>query len=110
MTLGGTAIDPMFESPLERPLSEILSDSHYRDVCLAKMGECIAHNEACRGCPYRLACGAGCRACACGETGTDYLGIDEDTCRFFKGGWYERAQALIERYMDSFPFAHGKRY
>ena len=103
MTLGGTAIDPMFESVLEKPLSEILSDSHYRDICLAKMGDCIGHNEKCRDCRYRLACGAGCRACACGETGTDYFGIDEDTCRFFKGGWYEKAQALIERYKDSFP-------
>lgn len=103
MTLGGTAIDPMFESALEKPLSEILSDSHYRDMCLVKMGDCIDHNEKCRDCEYRLPCGAGCRACACGETGTDYLGIDEDACRFFKGGWYERAQALIERYKDSFP-------
>lgn len=102
MTLGGTAIDAAFESALEKPLSEILSDSHYRDVCLAKMGDCISHNEKCRECRYRLACGAGCRACACGETGTDYLGIDEDTCRFFKGGWYEKALALIERYKDSF--------
>ena len=102
MTLGGTAIDATFESALEKPLSEILSDSHYRDVCLAKMGDCISHNKKCRECRYRLACGAGCRACACGETGTDYLGIDEDTCRFFKGGWYEKALALIERYKDSF--------
>lgn len=107
MTLGGTAIDPMFESALEKPLSEILSDSHYRDVCLVKMGECIDRNEACRACPYRLACGAGCRACACGETSTDYFGIDEDACRFFKGGWYERAQAQIERYKDSFPPAEN---
>ncbi|MBQ1335420.1 MAG: radical SAM protein, partial [Selenomonadaceae bacterium] len=110
MTLGGTAIDPMFESALEKPLSEILSDSHYRDICLAKMGDCIAHNEACRDCQYRLACGAGCRACACGETGTDYFGIDEDACHFFKSGWYERAQALVERYKDSFPPApEGKQ-
>ena len=103
MTLGGTAIDPLFESALKKPLSEILSDSHYRDVCLAKMGDCISHNEKCRDCKYRLACGAGCRAAACGETGTDYLGIDEDTCRFFKGGWYEKSQSLIQQYKDCFP-------
>lgn len=107
MTLGGTAIDPMFESALEKPLSEILSDSHYRDVCLAKMGDCIDHNEKCRECEYRLACGAGCRAGACGETGTDYLGVDEDACRFFKGGWYEKAQALVRRYKDCFPSAQN---
>ena len=73
------------------------------------MGDCVAHNEKCRDCRYRLACGAGCRACACGETSTDYFGIDEDACRFFKGGWYERAQALVERYRDSFPPAEEAR-
>ena len=103
MTLGGTAIDDLFESALEKPLSEILSDSHYRDTCLIKMGECIEHNERCRDCEYRLACGAGCRACACGETSTDYQGIDEEVCHFFKNGWYEKAREMVERYKDSFP-------
>lgn len=103
MTLGGTAIDDLFESALEKPLSEILSDSHYRDTCLIKMGECIEHNERCRDCKYRLACGAGCRACACGETSTDYQGIDEEVCHFFKNGWYEKAREMVERYKDSFP-------
>ncbi|MCR5627295.1 MAG: radical SAM protein [Lachnospiraceae bacterium] len=103
MTLGGTAIDPEFESILEKPLKEILTDSHYRDVCMYKMGECIEHNEECRDCKYKLACGAGCRACACGETGTDYKGIDEEACQFYKNGWYEKAMELIEKYKDSFP-------
>ncbi len=103
MTLGGTAIDPMFPSVLEKPLAEILSDSYYRDMCLLKMHSCIEHNEKCRDCQYRLYCGAGCRACACGETSTDYLGIDEEVCHFFESGWFEKAQELQERYKDSFP-------
>ncbi|MBE5999419.1 MAG: SPASM domain-containing protein [Sarcina sp.] len=103
MTLGGTAIDPLFESVLEKTLSEILSDSYYRDICLLKMEECISHNEKCSDCTYRSVCGAGCRACACGETGTDYLGIDEEACYFFKSGWYERAQELVRKYENSFP-------
>lgn len=108
MTLGGTAIDPMFDSILEKPLSEILSDSYYRNVCLMSMGECIEHNEKCRDCEYKLACGAGCRAAACGETSTDYMGIDEEPCHFFKNGWYEKAQEAIEKYKDSFPEPEGK--
>lgn len=103
MTLGGTAIEPLFDSVLEKPLSEILSDSHYRDICLLKMGSCIEHNEKCHDCKYRLFCGAGCRACACGETSTDYLGIDEDTCYFYLNGWYEKALSVIEQYKDKFP-------
>jgi sulfatase maturation enzyme AslB (radical SAM superfamily) len=88
---------------LETPLSEILSDSVYRDVCRLKMGEILDHNERCRDCEYRLHCGAGCRALACGEESTDYKGIDEDCCAFFKNGWYEKAKAAIERYAGSFP-------
>ena len=101
MMLGGTAIDPKFDSVLEKPLSEILSDSRYRDACLLKMGDCIEHNEECRECKYRLACGAGCRAQACGETGTDYTGIDEGACSFFKNGWYEKALELKEKYKEN---------
>ena len=103
MTLGGTAIDPLFPSMLEQPLSEILSDSWYRDVCRMKMGEVLDHNDRCRDCEYRLACGAGCRACGCGENSTNYHAIDEETCHFFKAGWYEKARAAIEQYKDSFP-------
>ena len=102
MTLGKTAIDSMFDSILEKPLSEILSDSYYRDVCLIKMGECINHNERCRDCKYKLMCGAGCRACACGETSTDYMGIDEETCLFYKHGWYEKAKEAIKKYNNCF--------
>ena len=102
MTLGGTAIDAMFDSVLEKDLSDILTDSYYRDMSRLRMGECVGHNEKCRSCKYALACGAGCRACACGETNTDYLGIDEDTCEFFLHGWYEKAQEVIEQYKDRF--------
>ena len=102
MTLGSTAIDPMFPSLLEQPLSQILSDSYYRDISLLKMGACLEHNEKCHDCKYRLFCGAGCRACACDETRTDYLGIDEDVCAFFKNGWYEKALEVIDTYQGLF--------
>ena len=103
MTMGGTAIDAKFDSVLEKPLSEILSDSYFQNVCLVKMEECIEHNQKCRGCEYKLACSAGCRACACGETGMDYLAIDEAPCHFFKNGWYEKTMEVVEKYKDSFP-------
>lgn len=103
MTLNETAIDPMFPSILETPLSEILSGSYYHDMSLLKMRACIDHNEKCRDCKYRLYCGAGCRACACGETSTDYLGIDQEVCEFYQNGWFERAMELKERYKDCWP-------
>lgn len=103
MTMGGTAIDPMFDSILEKPLSDILTESYYREMCKILMGACIEHNQKCHDCSYRLLCGAGCRACACGETSTDYLGIDEECCSFFEHGWYERAKEAVELYKDAFP-------
>ena len=54
------------------------------------------------GADREYACGAGCRACACGETKTDYLGIDEEASDFFLHGWYEKAQEVIEQYGDRF--------
>ena len=109
MTMLDTGMVPMFDSCLDKPLSDILSDSFYRDICLVKMGDCIDHNEECRDCKYRLACGAGCRAGGCGETGTDYMSIEQDTCHFFKNGWYEKACEVIEKYKDSFPKTEEKK-
>ena len=104
MMFAGTVMDgPPFDSVLEKPLSEILSNSFYRNTCLTKMGDCIGHNEKCRGCEYRLVCGAGCRYSACGELGTDYLAPDEETCCLFRNGWYEKAKELRSRYRKSFP-------
>ena len=100
MMFGGSAIDPEFESILDQDLSEILSGSHYRDICKVKMGACIQHNEKCRDCSWRLKCGAGCRACGCGEDGTDYMAVDEEVCSFFLNGWYEKAAEMIDRCKD----------
>ena len=109
MTLGQTAIDPQFDtSILEKDLGEILSGSHYLDMCNLKMGAVIEHNEKCHDCRYKLACGAGCRAAGCGETGTDYMAIDPNCCDFYLHGWYDKALELIETYKDSFPSSEGK--
>ena len=98
MTLGGTPVEKQFDNIFEKPLSEILTDSYYREMSVLKMGECTDHNEKCRDCKYRLDCGAGCRACACSGGKTDFLGIDPDTCEFFLNGWYEKAKELRDKY------------
>ena len=103
MPISGTAIEARFESILEKPLAEILTKSFYREMCRLPMSACIEHNERCRACGYRLLCGAGCRANACGAGSVDYLGIDEEACHFFKNGWYERAKEAAEKYRNSFP-------
>lgn len=47
-------------------------------------------------------------ASACGEIGTDYLGIDEEACSFFEHGWFEKAQEIWEKYKDCFPPAEAE--
>jgi len=37
------------------------------------------------------------------------MGIDEEPCHFFKNGWYEKAQEVIEKYKDSFPDTDDKK-
>ena len=104
MPMGGTAMEEKCDSVLEKPLQQILSESYYHDLCFVKMGECIEHNEKCRQCAYRLSCGAGCRACALGETGTDYRAIDDSACRFFRDGWYDKANAMADYYAQLLNF------
>ena len=99
MTLGGAPVEKQFDSILEKPLSDILTDSYFKKMSMLKMGECTEHNEKCRDCKYKLLCGAGCRACACAGGKTDYLGIDQECCDFFLKGWYEKACELREKYL-----------
>jgi len=96
MTMVGTDIQPQFPSLKDMTLSQILSDSAYTEACFATGRQVVDHNEKCAECPYRCLCGGGCRACATGEHCTDYFAVDEETCRFFRNGWYERAKALVE--------------
>ena len=109
MTMAATAIENQFDSVFDKSLSEILSDSFYRSTCLRQMRECIEHNEKCRDCHYRTLCGAGCRAAACGDSGTDYLAADQEICYLFRNGWYEKARELGMKYKDSFPTDRDKK-
>lgn len=92
---------PMVEFPeqggatdvLTTPLSEALHDSPYFRRVDTRLRTLLESNAVCGACEFRLVCGGGCRARAVAETG-DYLGIDADACRFFKGGYEDKIKAV----------------
>ena len=81
-----------FKTVFEMPLKEQLTDSYYKSLCFSKVSDCINN---CKNCIYIDKCGAGCRASALNNCGS-YFGIDENACRFFKNGWYEKTLKFIE--------------
>lgn len=84
----------IFESSLQK----ILSDSKYIKDTYALVGDFISHNKECQTCEYAVKCRGGCRAVAIGATGIDYLAIDEETCLFFKNGWYEKYRNIVKEF------------
>lgn len=78
-------------------LREALTDSTYISFIRTNMGQYLEHNAKCRSCEYKYRCGGGCRGRAVIENdGEDLLGIDPDTCLFFRGGYYDRVKKLIQ--------------
>ncbi len=101
MSMCGAAIESQFPNLFETPLVQILQDSKLIRFCRATRGEILEANEICHDCPDALdCCGGMCRALAVGETGTDFLCIDEFACWFFKSGWHKKIRALIDELFD----------
>ena len=79
-------------------LSEALADSSYRDLVEATVGDVFERNPECRECAYRTRCLGGCRAKGEDEHGNpDAMCRDPGACRYFQGGYYERARGVVER-------------
>lgn len=105
-------LDIQKEYPLipEKGLRYCLTDSSYMKLIEAPASKVLNHNERCISCEYAAACRGGCRACALETTPDDIFGIDESTCRIFKGGYIEKimdtvAKAAPEAFCGSFPTA-----
>lgn len=86
-----------FPTIKDMALKEALADSGYLSFIRTDVGQYLSHNKECAECEYKYRCGGGCRGCAAMATnGEDLLGIDPDTCLFFKGGYYDRVKELIK--------------
>ena len=78
-------------------LKEALTDSAYWDLVSSTVGDVLERNPKCQECAHRGRCLGGCRAKALDENGNpDPMGLDTSACRFFLGGYYDRACALVE--------------
>jgi len=98
MSMIGTAIQKKFDSIYDKPMRELLSDSAYTRASLTKVSDVVDANEECRDCIFKYECGAGCRGCAVGETGTDFFAINKETCHLFKAGWVEKLKELNNKF------------
>ena len=93
------ATSERFPTVGEMTLAEALSDSFYLDFISTTLGDYLAHNPRCAACAYKNRCGAGCRGRAVvANGGSDLLGIDQDVCLVFNGGYYDRVKEIIRQY------------
>lgn len=87
-----------FSHITDKSLKEILNDKAYMDFVSTRLGDYFKANPECDNCEYRNRCGGGCRGMAMFENRDgDFFGIDKSTCKFFKGGYYDRIIALGEK-------------
>ncbi|MCR4907467.1 MAG: radical SAM protein [Lachnospiraceae bacterium] len=85
----------------ELSIKEALEDSSYINFIRVDLKEYREHNPGCGICEYKNRCAAGCRGRAVlHNNGADLLGIDPESCLFYKGGYYDRTKKLIEKYRE----------
>lgn len=84
-----------FPNIRETELADALRNSHYMGFIDTRLRDYFAHNPGCKACEFRNRCAGGCRGrVAASGHGDDLLARDEDTCAFFRGGWYEKLLKL----------------
>ena len=80
-------------------LAEALTESTYLSLITTTLDDYLEHNSTCAACAYRRRCGGGCRGLAAlANGGQDLLGVDPDTCRLYRGGYYDRVRKIIDDY------------
>ena len=86
-----------FSRITDKSLKEILNDEAYMRLVNTRLGEYFKRHPECADCEYKNRCGGGCRGMAMYyNRDGDIFGIDKDTCKFFKGGYYDKVVALAK--------------
>ena len=92
----------LFPTVDEMKLSEALSSPAHTELLNTTLADYLEHNPHCASCVYRNRCGGGCRACAAAaNAGRDLLGRDPYACLIFRGGYYDRAKALVAQLQEA---------
>lgn len=100
MSMCGAQIESIFPNVFKMPLKEILTESSYTETVNKRAGYLFEKNQKCHDCEFRCHCCGGCRACAVGDSSTDYFTEDTLTCNFYKGGWHEKFREVSEKYFS----------
>ena len=80
-----------FSPIFDKPLKTLLNEGDYMKLINTRLEDYFKANPTCAACEYKNRCASGCRDHAMANNGDgDILGIDKDTCKFFKGGYYDR--------------------
>ena len=86
-----------FPNVASMTLAEALTDSSYYDLITATAGDVFDRNPKCQACAYKSRCKGGCRAKGVDKDGNaDPMGLDTESCRFYLGGYYDRAREFLE--------------
>ena len=87
-----------FSTIFDKPLKELLNDGDYMNFINTQLEDYFKANPTCAACEYKNRCAGGCRGNAMANNGDgDLLGVDEEACKFFKGGYYNKVLALGEK-------------
>ena len=79
---------------LKRPLDEILDDPALSGIGNKTAADFFKENSECDSCEYKHLCIGGCRAKALMD-GNGMMGIDKQTCAYFKDGWKLRKDKIL---------------
>jgi len=84
-----------FPKVYDMSIVEALQDSKYMNFIDTRLKSYFEHNPECGKCEYRNRCAGGCRGNAAYDG--DLMGIDMQTCTFYKKGWYDKTVELLEK-------------
>lgn len=88
----------LFPRITDKKLSELLVDKAYMNFISTRLKDYFKANPQCSACKYKNRCAGGCRGLAMAENRDgNLLGVDKSTCKFFKGGYYDKVIALAEK-------------
>ena len=88
------------------PLRDILSNSHFMDLCATTVKQVRDGNDKCRSCEHVDKCTGGCRNTALINS-NNFYDVDKEVCFFFENGWEERMRAVIEPHYREYCAKNG---
>lgn len=88
-----------FARIFDKNLKNLLNAGDYMNFINTRLGDYFKANPECAACEYKNRCSGGCRGCAMADNGDgNLLGVDRETCKFFKCGYYDRVLEIAKKF------------